>query len=76
MMSAHEQKARSQKPTYLELVKASLKADEDLKQAKVNQSKVGSAKSFFSRRSAVPLIVESKTGPDYFSESKKSKKER
>ena len=42
-VDADNQKTRKSKPTYLELVKASLKNDEGYKEFKINQSKACSA---------------------------------
>ena len=56
------QKVRKPKLTYLEQVKASMKADQGLKQTKINQALSNSAKVAGSRRSAVPIMAEVRSG--------------
>ena len=56
-----EQNTRIPKPTYLEMIQASLKKDMGLRNDMINHSQVNSAKVLGKRRSAVPLISEFKT---------------
>lgn len=71
-----DQNNRKQKPTYLDLVKASLQAETSLKTDIPNHPQVSSAKIFGSRRSAVPLAPECKVGITqnlYLSDHKKER---